>query len=410
MAKPVFVTGQQIGLLGGPLYTAYKVLGTVVLAEQAKGEAVFWLETNDADFAEINHFSYLDSENKLKTLRWDVKTGGLSCGRVPVDNSLIDILNVFFDDLTPTEWTDSLRELALSCYRPGEELGKAAFRLASALFNSVGIRIFDPSDNEFLREVRPILEREIIETPPGEQCNAFLRIKGKRLALFRTESGVRFRDGTPATLSAGTLLPNLKTRNVCQDSFFHTDTYVAGPGEMAYIEKLDPWYERHGVKKARIQPRMSAILLEPRSRRLLERASLTVDEVTGRNRETLLNLIRNRESGIDFRKLEHSTTEKTQHYLRELAERGLDILPIRKVLNPAVKAAIGKKRAAIHRGLRGELADAGELSDRLLPFGMPQERVFNLFYFMNRYGGLNFVQWLLAQYRFEPCILEVNNA
>ncbi|MCP5106082.1 MAG: bacillithiol biosynthesis BshC, partial [bacterium] len=61
------VTGQQIGLLGGPLYTVYKVLGAAHLAGKLNGNAVYWLETNDADFNEINHIDYLDAQGQLKT-------------------------------------------------------------------------------------------------------------------------------------------------------------------------------------------------------------------------------------------------------------------------------------------------------------------------------------------------------
>ena len=410
MVDPIIVTGQQIGLLGGPLYTTYKVLGAVALARQEKGKAVYWLETNDADFAEINHFSYLNNENHLKTLRWDLSTGGLSCGLIPVDEKLVEILNTFFDDMAPTEWTESLRELALSCYRPGETLGQANFRLASALYGNLGIRIFDPSDDDFLREIRPILQAEITATKPGEQCNAFLRIHGKRLAIFMTENGVVFRDKQPADLHDGQLLPNLKTRSVCQDAYFHTEAYVAGPGEVAYMAELAPWYNRHAVQKARVQPRMSAILIEPRTKRLLERTGLTVTDVTTQRQEGLLKLIRNRESGVDFSKVEGELAQKTEQYLNAIEKLGLERKSVRKALAPAVKSALGNKRADINAAIQQKLTDAGELSDRLLPYGMPQERCFNLFYFMNRYGGLNFVQWVLEQYRFESQGLEVDHA
>ncbi|NOY23992.1 MAG: bacillithiol biosynthesis BshC [Acidobacteria bacterium] len=407
MDNPVFVTGQQIGLLGGPLYTTYKVLGAVTLARQNDGNAVYWLETNDADFAEINHFTYLDKANHLKTLRWDKDTGGLSCGLIQADEELVEILNRFFDDLTPTEWTESLRKLALSCYQPGEMLGKASFNLASALYGGFGIRVFDPSDDKFLSEIRPILEAEISATEPGKQCNAFLRVNGKRLALFKTETGVVFRDNRPADLETGRLLPNLKTRNICQDAYFGTDTYVAGPGEMAYISELGPRYVRHGVQKARVQRRMSAVLLEPRTKRLLERIGLTVAEVTGQEREALLKFVRNRESGVNFSALKAELSQKTKAYLDVVEQMGLDSKRMRKALAPAVQEALGKRRSGLNAAIQQKLSDTGELSDRLLPNGLPQERVFSLFYFMNRYGYLNFVQWLLDRHRFESQILEV---
>ena len=78
MNKPI-LTGQQIGLLGGPLYTTYKVLGAIHYSKSIGGTPVYWLETNDADFDEIKSFHFIDKENGLKTLTWDINSKGYSC-------------------------------------------------------------------------------------------------------------------------------------------------------------------------------------------------------------------------------------------------------------------------------------------------------------------------------------------
>src|SRR5512146_1017020 len=54
------VTGQQVGLFGGPLFAIFKAVGAIRLAVQAKKLGVdcvpvFWLATEDHDLAEINH-------------------------------------------------------------------------------------------------------------------------------------------------------------------------------------------------------------------------------------------------------------------------------------------------------------------------------------------------------------------
>ena len=48
------------------------------------------------------------------------------------------------------------------------------------------------------------------------------------------------------------------------------------------------------------------------------------------------------------------------------------------------------------------LTSTGLLSDLLVPFGKRQERVFNIFYYMNLYGGLAFIDWLYERY--EPSL------
>src|ERR1700756_4424317 len=56
------VTGQQVGLFGGPMFAIYKALTAVKLAEEASAAGVeavpiFWLATYDHDLAEVNHVS-----------------------------------------------------------------------------------------------------------------------------------------------------------------------------------------------------------------------------------------------------------------------------------------------------------------------------------------------------------------
>src|SRR6516165_8574448 len=63
LARPgtvAVVTGQQVGLFSGPCYTIYKVLHAVKLAawlseNDLPAVPVFWLATEDHDFAEVNH-------------------------------------------------------------------------------------------------------------------------------------------------------------------------------------------------------------------------------------------------------------------------------------------------------------------------------------------------------------------
>ena len=63
LARPgtvAYVTGQQVGLFSGPAYTIYKALTAVRLAEESTKSgkpavAIFWLATEDHDFAEVNH-------------------------------------------------------------------------------------------------------------------------------------------------------------------------------------------------------------------------------------------------------------------------------------------------------------------------------------------------------------------
>jgi uncharacterized protein YllA (UPF0747 family) len=76
-------TGHQLNLFTGPLYFIFKIVSTIVLAKRLKENfpdknfvPVFWMATEDHDFAEINHTSLFG-----KTIQWDVPATGAT-GRI----------------------------------------------------------------------------------------------------------------------------------------------------------------------------------------------------------------------------------------------------------------------------------------------------------------------------------------
>lgn len=406
MNKPV-ITGQQIGLLGGPLYTTYKVLGAIHYSNTIGGTPVYWLETNDADFNEINTLHFLDKENCLKTLTWDIDSKGFSCGYIEVDSTLLSVFDTFFSLIRQTEHTDTLRTIVADCFAKGITLGTASYKFAEKLFGWSNIRIFDPSSDDFLLAVRPILETEAALAETGSQCNFFYIDEKKRKAVFKKAGGYYSRDGGKIDLANFRLTPNVNTRNVCQDAYFKTHTYIAGPGEVKYLAELDPVYMRHSVKKPEIKKRMSIELIEPRTNRLLKQCALTVNDVILSPGDILVKKIVQRETGYDYNELRRTALEQTDTYIQKLGSLGLETTKLGSQLIDEIKTIIGKKRSLEKGKLEKMIKKTKELSDRLLPFSRKQERTFTIMYYMNQYGGLDFIRWLYDHYSFNNHILEI---
>src|SRR3712207_4106295 len=100
------VTGQQVGLFGGPAYTVYKALTAARLAADLTAHGrpavpVFWLATEDHDWAEVDHCWVHDGGHKSVKLKVGLNGNG---GGIPVGT------------LRPSEWPvaqlrESLRDL-----------------------------------------------------------------------------------------------------------------------------------------------------------------------------------------------------------------------------------------------------------------------------------------------------------
>ena len=152
------VTGQQVGLFGGPTFSLYKALTAVKLAEEATAAGVdsvpiFWLATYDHDLAEVNHVALPGPEGALQTLTTSSHdVTGAPVSAVRLDEGILSLVEQAATLLGDSEATNLLRET----YRSGETLGSAFARMFSKLFAEWGVIVLDASDPELHRIAEPI--------------------------------------------------------------------------------------------------------------------------------------------------------------------------------------------------------------------------------------------------------------
>jgi len=144
------VTGQQVGLFGGPMFSIYKALTAVKLAAEAASAGVdavpiFWLATYDHDLAEVNHVSMPGAEGRLQTLKTSShSTPGAPVSEVRLGEEIVSVVDEAVALLGDSEAAQLLRE----AYRPGESMGTGFARFYSRLFGSWGVILVDASDPE----------------------------------------------------------------------------------------------------------------------------------------------------------------------------------------------------------------------------------------------------------------------
>src|SRR5271169_3197570 len=316
------VTGQQVGLLGGPMFAVYKALTAVKLAEDATAAGVdavpvFWLATSDHDLAEVNHVSLPGSDGLLRTLSTtNHGVPGAPVSDVRLGEEIVPVVDEAASLLGDSEASQFLPE----SYRPGETLGTAFARFYARLFAPWGVILLDASDAELHNVAAPIY-RSAIER--AEELGAALLNRGQALEnagyyqqvkvtpssvlLFAMREGARTaihrREGSKGVpefaignepgaekLSSAELLdriaatpanfsPNVLLRPVVQDYLLPTLTYTGGAAEAAYFAQAGAVYEKILGRVTPIVPRFSATLVEPKVQRWLRQYDITVREV-----------------------------------------------------------------------------------------------------------------------------------
>jgi bacillithiol synthase len=310
------VTGQQVGLFAGPMFSLYKALTAVKLAELATEGGVdcvpvFWLATEDHDLAEVDHVAVPASDGSLQNLapgtpsQPDAPVGTISFG--PEIESLINSATELLGD---SEIINTLRE----CYRAGETYGSAFARLFTRLFSEWGVILLDASDPELHHICQPIYHAAIEQAEAldkallgrGQALEAAgyhqqVKVTPASALLFALKDGARvpvhLRNNGDAEfliqeekLSRAELLrrvasvpenfsANVLLRPVVQDYLLPTLAYTGGAAEVAYFAQAAVVYEALLGRITPVVPRFSATIVEPKPASLLDRYGLTLLDV-----------------------------------------------------------------------------------------------------------------------------------
>ncbi len=306
----VVVTGQQVALFGGPLFSVLKALTAVRLSMQATAAGVaavpvFWLATEDHDLVEVNHVTIPGHDGVLERL----STSALGVENAPVATvqfgpEIQGGVEAAASLLGDSDVTDILR----AAYRPGASLGSAFAQLFAGLFREWGVILLDASDPGLHAIAEPVyrnateraadidaalLQRggalraagyhEQVKVTPSSTL-LFARQDGARVPIHRANG--QFTIGTervaPAELLARIAAaphqfsPNVLLRPVVQDYLLPTLAYTGGPAEVAYFAQAAVVYEELLGRITPVLPRFSATLVEPRAARLLKKYDIRV--------------------------------------------------------------------------------------------------------------------------------------
>ncbi len=451
-------TGQQLGIFGGPLYTFYKTITTIKLAndlnekyEQYNFVPVFWMAGDDHDFEEISSVKIIDTQNGIITINYDdgkpldVNRGPV--GKLKLKAKIREAINDFISHSRKTEFTEDVAEFLNQTFEPGKTINDAFRKLMFDFFDEYGLVIFNPMDKAVKELLVPVFEKEILDyrihtrellevsaelddiyhaQVKIQPINIFVHEKDGRYLLEPVEDDFRLK-GKRKRITEEQILnrlhehpedfsPNVMLRPICQDYLFPTGFYVGGPSEISYFAQVMPLYDFYNIPQPVIYPRSSMTIIEKNIKKIIDKHNLNyIDIFIGEellNKKVLAEVGEiNLENLFDESKNEIDLTiDRLREQLFAIDENLKDsILKTREKIFSHLDAL--KNRAMKSQEIRysNSFRQIEKLRNSVFPNNELQERELSFFFFANKYG-LDIMKWMFNELKinkFEHQIAEL---
>ncbi|PEP62484.1 bacillithiol biosynthesis cysteine-adding enzyme BshC [Bacillus pseudomycoides] len=441
----VVVGGQQAGLLTGPLYTVHKIISILQLAKEKEATLgvrvvpVFWIAGEDHDIDEINHMFVTKNKKIKKTIFHDRHPKKASASEF--DLSIEDCrkwIEEIFKTYPETNFTKDVLQFVEDALQNSRTYVDFFAHLIMKLFVDSGLILVD-SHHPALRklevsffkqilsrykEVQMSLQKQqqlvkeqgykpIIETK-SNAVHIFMQIDEERVLLEEENGKFVGKDGiysfsyeeliAEMEKSPERFSNNVVTRPLMQEYIFPTLAFIGGPGEIAYWSELQQVFHVLGFQMPPVVPRLTISYMErdiitDLHDLQLQESDPFVNDIDMLREEWLSNQI---EEPIDNQFIEatekmmdvHTSLQqfvkKIDPGLQQFAEKNeRKIKEQIELLERMLKRNVEKKHEV-------ELNKFRRLQYALRPLGAPQERVWNICYYLNQFG-LDFVERVMKQ-------------
>ncbi|MGI8348194.1 bacillithiol biosynthesis cysteine-adding enzyme BshC [Niallia circulans] len=440
----VVIGGQQAGVLTGPLYSIHKVISIILLAKQKEEELgipvvpVFWIAGEDHDYLEINHI-YTPGKEKMKKVVFPqrVLDKRMTSDILLEKEVCIEWLETVVESYGETDHSKPLLELLHSAVHESTTIVDFFSYITMSLFQDYGLLLVDSGDKEirklekeiFLKQINEFqkladsvseqqklvqekgysLVIEMAENPvnlfyydEAEQERVLLQydeiencfIGKDRTVSFTMEQLIEIASEFPQRLSN-----NVVTRPITQDLLFPTLAFIGGPGEIAYWAELKKAFEHLGIKMPPVIPRLNITLLERSVEADIEELKLSIKDVlvngTSEKCAEFLKSVSNERIEQILSELTNIIKTKYDQVEEEMKAEYKGLLPLLEknedFLVSQVEFLQNKVDASVKLKHEVLVNKFNRIEQNLKPEGSPQERVWNITYFLNKYG-MDFIQ------------------
>ncbi len=429
-------TGQQPGLLTGPLFTLYKALTAVAVArafEQRLGRPVvpvFWVAGDDHDFAEANHIHQLSRANEVEQVELRIRGPDEPLRPLyqePLGPEIHKVIDAVLEAAPDTEFRSNVAAWLQRHYRAEQDFASAFAEAMAELLGPYGLVVFRSTHPAAKRAMAPHLLAALagaaeLDQGLAERAAALKRAghpapvavgEGATLVMIEEALGrdrilldggayTARRSGTKwsleqlravATEDPGRLSPNVLLRPVVEAALLPTTAYVAGPGELAYLPQAEPVYGALAIAPQAAVPRWSGRVIEARVAKVLQKYAVTADDLAAPEGQLEAALVAG-----DMPKAAREALAALRRALQErygqLEEAAAQVdatmrKPVQSARNTALSGATHiEKRLVSQLKKRNEIVvqQVAKARHTLYPRGRPQERMFNVVPYLVRYG------------------------
>jgi len=407
-------TGQQPGLFGGPLYTWWKALSAVALADNLQKKIglpvvpIFWAATDDADFDEASYTIVPSSDGAERIEIPERAPPGTPLAEIPVGDleDQLERLATSAGSAPNVKVLDAVRR----AYRSDNTLGVAYIELLREFLEPLGVVVLDASHASVRSAAFPLLRKALERSTEIEAAlDARSRelksaghsiqvklVKGRSL-VFSDRSGKRDRIRIREVAheleenGPGSLGPNVLLRPIVERALIPTVAYLGGGAEIAYFAQTSAVADALDVPGPLVVPRWSGLVIEPRIAKILERHSLSPEDF--RDPHAVESRIARESLPADLRRKISAMQKAVTKAADALTHAdGADLVApsvlegLQRGMLHRVERLERRFAASVKRKGNDALRDAGIARGSLYPAGAPQERALNLIPLLARHG------------------------
>lgn len=420
-------TGHQLNIFTGPLYFIYKIISTINLAEKLNSEIkdknfvpVYWMASEDHDFAEINHVNVYG-----KRIEWKQDVSG-AVGKLET-SSFASVIKELENTIGTSKEAKELILLFKECYNNNNSLAEATAKLVHYLFKYKGLIVIDADHPELKKLFSDVIKDELINSKTSDLVNSEaeklkknykIQVNAREINLFYAKENIRERIvkindkwkvlETDVEFDENSLLneiethpeyfsPNVLLRPLYQETILPNIAYIGGGAEIAYWLELKSVFENYKVDFPVLLLRNSVQWIDERSAGRMKKLNIEIEDLFFEREQLIKKIVSQKfPEEIDIEKQK----TKLNSVYDELIKRGKQIDP---TLEPSLQAdlhrnikmlehAQHKIYKAIKRKSKDIIQHVDGLKETLFPNGELQERVENFIPYYIKYGDEFFKQ------------------